>query len=222
MTNALRGPAQFITHNNMMMGMRVVARHHGTTTSSPAAPLRLVRQYASLPEPPTRPGTGGQWTRGNNPNFNTSIKAPVPSTRYTPIIPRSPQNSIPYFKPTKETLDTILKELNEKCEIYKYVHIQREKKDLHLTIFQYHHILLTSPHHHTLPYTKPQHHPPTPFSIFHHSPSSFIIHSILWTEALKLFAFPFNMILVFNYPIIFAFSDYPHLQLHPHLSHPLF
>ena len=98
------------THCCALSTMRLVAhQQHGPT-------LRLVRHYSTLPEPPVQPRTGSRPKLGN-------FKAPVPSPRYSPLLPRSQQSKLsprPLFNPTKETLDTTLKELNENCEMFKY------------------------------------------------------------------------------------------------------
>jgi hypothetical protein len=99
-----------------MIGMRVVStrQHHSAT-------LRLLRKYGTLPEPPQverAASGGGQRPRPKQFNF----KAPIPTPSYAPAIPRTQSNQQPprpLFSPTKENLDTILNELNEKCEIYK-------------------------------------------------------------------------------------------------------
>lgn len=84
-------------------------------TRQPAVTARaLVRAYSNLPEPPTPQRQG----RPAHLNF----KAPVPPAPYRPVMQRSPQQTKPappLYNPTKETLDTNLKELADKCEIYK-------------------------------------------------------------------------------------------------------
>jgi hypothetical protein len=119
------------------MGMRGT-RQHGV--------IRLARQYSSekevtrvfhVPEPPLRPKVRKDFTAPVPPADKPIVPRPIPRPIVPrpiprpivprPIVPRPivprPQPNQPFkplFTPTKESLDTTLKELSENCEIYKY------------------------------------------------------------------------------------------------------